>query len=411
MTVRILTSHGESTAALVEQTQQCLSATWAIAWATPNKVFDAALASIGKFRKLVVGTHGCLTHPECLEKLGPFPQVAIRRSGKGYELFHPKLYVFEHMDHYTVVVGSHNLTKGAFERNVELSTLTEFAKDDPAALKLLTFMHEESHNSLCAPYSPAFLKRYQDLYRLARKQRRDLEKLVIDVPSSSTENQRRTAPIYMPWHQFYEQARHDQAGSLEQRLKVLRYIRDLFKKYPNFADMGLSDRQRIAGLASGKMCKEDDVEWNLFGSMNVGDAYGQPYGDLVQNQAEAVAKALAHIPLEGPVTQQDWDAYWADLKAPLPDDGKGLGPASATRLVCMKRPDYFVSVNSRSAANLATQLDIAKGELSDVGKYWDTVIAPVMMTPWWTADRPTDPKQAEVWYFRAALLDVLVKEH
>jgi hypothetical protein len=109
------------------------------------------------------------------------------------------------------------------------------------------------------------------------------------------------------------------------------------------------------------------------------------------------------------VTKDDWQAYWADLKAPLPEDGKGLGRAGATRLVCMKRPDYFVSVNSRSAANLAKLLTVLESELSDVSKYWDTVIAPMMMTPWWTEDRPSDATQAEVWNFRAALLDVLVK--
>lgn len=408
MTVRILASHEESTAALVEQTQTCLSASWAIAWATPNKVFNAALANIGKFRKLVVGTHGCHTAPECLEKLGPLPQAAIRR-GAGTPLFHPKLYVFEHADHYTVVVGSHNLTKGAFESNVELSMLTEHAKDDPAALNLLQFVLEESHDALCVTYSPLFLKRYQDLYRLARKQRRDLEKLVRDTPSLAAEKQRREAPIYMSWTEFYDKARHDQAGSLEERLKVLRYIRDRFEETPDFVDMHPNDHLRIAGLASAKMCADDGIDWNLFGHMKTGDAFGKPFGGLIQNQPDAVSKALAHIPLDRPVTQEDWEAYWAALKAPLPDDGKGLGRAGATRLVCMKRPDYFVSVNNRSAANLAQQLGIKASEVAGVDNYWTTVIEPIMLTPWWTAERPANPTEADVWDFRGALVDVLVK--
>lgn len=411
MTVKILSNHSESTAALVQQTQTCQSATWAIAWATPNKVFETALTNIGKFRRLVVGTHGCHTHPECIEKLGPLPQVAIRRSGRNLPLFHPKLYLFEHSEHFTVVIGSHNLTKGAFENNVELSTLTQFSKDDPAVLRLLSFVHEESHASLCVPYSPAFLMRYQDLYALTRKQRRDLESLVIDVPSFGTETRRREAPIYMTWDEFFDKASHDQAGNLKGRLKVLKYIRKLFVENPNFVDMKPDDHLRIAGLASAKMCAEDEIDWNLFGSMSIGDAFGKPYGDLIKMQPDAVSKALAHIPLGRPVTKDDWKAYWEALKASLPDEGKGLGRAGATRLVCMKRPDYFVSVNNRSATKLAMQLDVSKGELADVEKYWDTVIVPMMMTPWWTKDCPIASEQADVWDFRAALLDVLVKEN
>lgn len=411
MTTRILTGHAESTTALVEQTQTCLSASWAIAWATPNKVFDAAFANIDKFDRLIIGTHGCHTHPDCLEKLGPYPQVSIRRSDKEYALFHPKLYFFEHADHYAVVIGSHNLTAGAFQRNVELSTMSVFAKEEPAADALRTFIKEESHPTFCLPYGPTFLKRYRDLYSLARKQRRDLEKLVDNLPSSDAERKRREAPIYMSWPQFYDKARHDQAGSLEERLKVLRYIRDLFRKTPNFADMHPNDHLRIAGLASAKMCVDDGIDWNLFGSMNVGDAYGQPYGPLIQKQPAAVAKALSHIPLDEPVTQEDFDAYWADLKAALPDGGKGLGRAGATRLVCMMRPDSFVSLNNRSAEKLAVQLGIKASDLASVDNYWTAVMAPIQLTPWWTTDRPTDPSQLEVWDFRAALLDVLVKEN
>jgi hypothetical protein len=244
--------------------------------------FRCGLANISKSRNLVVGTHGCHTSPECLEKLGPLPQVAIRR-GAGTPLFHPKLYIFEHANHHTVVIGSHNLIKGAFESNVELSKLTEYSKHDPTALKLSAFILEERHPSLCVLYSPLFLKRYQDLYRLARKQRRDLDELVNDLPSLDSEKQRREAPIYMPWEQFYEKACHDRVGSLEERLKVLRYIRDLFTECPNFADMHTSDHLRIAGLATAEMCEIDGVDWNLFGHMKTGDAFGKPYGDLIRN--------------------------------------------------------------------------------------------------------------------------------
>lgn len=409
MTVRVLTDHVESTAALVEQMRTCQSAAWAIAWVTPNKVFEAALANIVKFRKLVVGTHGCHTSPECLEKLGPLPQVAIRRSGKDFALFHPKLYVFEHSDQFTVVIGSHNLTRGAFQSNVEVSTLTQFSKTDPTALKLLAFVIEQGYEPHCVPYTLHFLKRYQDLHRLARKQRRDVEKLIEDIPDRSVEAQRLAAPIHMSWDGFYNKARHDQAGSLEERLKVLMYIKDLFQRCTDFVDMDPNDHLRVAGLASVEMCESDGVDWNLFGHMKVGDAFGKPYGNLIRDQPDLVSQALAHIPLDRPVTEADWHAYWTGLKGAVPG-GKGLGRAGATRLVCMKRPDYFVSVNNRSASNLAVQFGIKASDLNDVDNYWATVIAPMMLTPWWADERPVDPQQAGVWDFRAALVDILVKD-
>jgi hypothetical protein len=111
-----------------------------------------------------------------------------------------------------------------------------------------------------------------------------------------------------------------------------------------------------------------------------------------------------------PCVEVGWHAYWTALKGAVPG-GKGLGRAGASRLVCMKRPDYFVSVNNRSAfSNLAVQFGIKASDLNDVDNYWATVIAPMMLTPWWVDDRPADHKQADVWDFRAALVDILVKD-
>ena len=86
----------------------------------------------------------------------------------------------------------------------------------------------------------------------------------------------------------------------------------------------------------------------------------------------------------------------------------GIGRATATRLACVKRPDVFVPVHKKNERKLAELLDVKVAQLNDGVHYWDRVVAPMRMSPWWSSDPPTDQLQALAWDGRAALLDALV---
>jgi hypothetical protein len=406
MTTTVLTTQEDATRVLIEQTKTCISASWAVAWATPNKVFDAALARMDVFKRLIVGTHGSQTHPNCLRALAKHPGKAFIRRNSA-ELFHPKLYIFEHAAKFSVVIGSHNLTRGAFEVNEEVSLLIDFDKADPSVEKLLDWMKKASQDMLCVVYSPAWMTEYERLYELAKQKRKEIDELRRDTSSQAETDRREKLPINLTWDEWYEQVSSESSPShdIKRRLEMLDYIGDLFGRYPSYAAMPLEDRMRVSGMASKEMTDRDEIDWGYFGSMKT--AVLRPnFKTLVLENPTDLSAALDIIPLTGPVNADHWNRYWAEVRRVDADRGS-LGRGLASRLATVRRPDVFVSLNTASSDQLAKLLGVAAGSL-DGPTYWTRVIQVVQQTRWFVADEPSDAQQARAWRARAALLDSLV---
>jgi phenylpyruvate tautomerase PptA (4-oxalocrotonate tautomerase family) len=408
MITKILTTHEESTQVLIEQTKTCISASWAVAWATPNRVFNAAMARMDAFKHLIVGTHGSHTHPKCLRDLAKHPgKTYIRRSGGG--LFHPKLYMFEHADKVTVVIGSHNMTRGAFEANDELSLLTEFEKTDKSVKNLYDWITDAAKPALCVVYSEPWITEYERVYKLARENRMELDELRKDTSSQVETNMRESLPINLSWEAWYTGVSSESSltHGLQKRLKMLDRAGELFDEYGSYAAMPPNDRLRISGLASKEMCDEDEIDWGYFGAMRVAAAFNSKFKTLVIDKPDAISAALDIIPLHGPVNEAHWNEYWAGILGVNSNEG-GLGHGLATRLATMRRPGVFVSLNGGSAEKLSELLGVPVGKLNGPN-YWKRVIQEVRQTDWYLSHEPKDdPTQAKAWRSRAALLDALV---
>ena len=89
----------------------------AVAWASSCDEIEALAASDADIRA-VVGTSGNSTNPSTLRHLIEFAKLRIPPN-KPPRIFHPKYYFF-HGEKTVCWVGSANLTKGGFGRNVEL---------------------------------------------------------------------------------------------------------------------------------------------------------------------------------------------------------------------------------------------------------------------------------------------------
>lgn len=412
MASTVLSTAEETTIALIEQIRTCVSASWAVAWATPNEVFDAAIARIEVFEYFVVGIHGCNTHPECLRNLGKYPTKAfIRRNDRG-ALFHPKLYIFEHADCYTVVIGSHNMTNGAFGTNVEVSMLTDFPKDDTSVVKLLAWIKDAAYPGSCVPYSTTWISDYERLYKVAQDKRKEIDSQLQDFPNSADVEKFKSLPINLSWPQWFERVCNEKAKThtLDERLHVLEYIGALFKTH-SYGEMERVDRMRVCGLASVELCRADKVDWKFFGNMMIAGGLLTGYRDVVLDNPEQVSKALELLPRSGLVTEQDWKNYWTEMRRI--DAGRGLlGRGTATRFACLRRPDVFVTLNDANAGNLAKLLGRPQSDLKDGETYWTTVIRPIQKADWYTAgtSQPPYSTEARAWRARAALLDALIYE-
>ncbi len=402
--VRVLSEAGAMARTVVHQLQTSRRVWIAVAWATENTVFTELLRQEEKLQRVVIGTHGSLTAPGCIEQLAN-KNWAFFRSAKG-PLFHPKLYLFEHDDRYTAIIGSHNMTRGAFNSNVELSTASDFDKGDPAIRILQEFIAQEAKGPCIVP-TDTFISRYRASHRAALSQRKNVDDLYMDEPVRIDEKHRREAPIHMEWEQWLKKVDEEDEHGRGRRLAMLERVQELMRQPGGFLKLLLKDRQRIAGISMERSKGGSDIDWHFFGEMTAARRFGHSYARLVEEAPEELVAALDFIPSDIPPNRENWLAYWKALLAAAGEKG-GISIGGATRLACLKRPDYFVPVTSANREKLARQLGVQKNALDSPEDYWDTVVKTILLTPWWNEECPADPTDAKAWRARAAMLDAIV---
>ena len=118
--------------------------------------------------------------------------------------------------------------------------------------------------------------------------------------------------------------------------------------------------------------------------------------------------ALNCIPMHGNVSKHQFDEYSRNLSKAFPNGNFGV--ASGTRLLCMKRPDFFLSVNGANIDALKAyfpgiRLKKVSGQWQE--PYWHLIQA-LHSAPWFNQPRPPGPFEAAIWNYRVAFVDVFV---
>jgi hypothetical protein len=367
---------------------------WATAWATDSEVLEAALTS-DKLTMFVVGTHQYFTAPSVLDRCLGNPDVRVMQP-KG-PMFHPKLYVFDFGKCVEVFLGSSNLTNGGLFANIECGVFLNGEWNSPS---IQTFTkHVESLWSKGEKLDADFIAAYKANHRRVRDAKEELEEFVpIKKPNKSAHSANDIGPQDMTWKTFVKLVKADKTHGLDARLEVLSQARQMFTRSLAFSDMEEVDQKCLAGIL--KPSTRNGVDWGFFGQMS---AYGS-YSPILQNHSKLFSKALDHIPLQGPIKRRHYDAYLAAFKK-IPGASKtwtGMG----TRLLNMKRPDYFVCIDNANRTGLCGYFGSAP-TTTDLDNYWERIIAPMMLTPWWLTEVPDEDVEQEIWMGRAAMLDAI----
>jgi len=374
--------------------EECHSFQWATAWASESDVFDAAIAS-NKMTAMVIGTHQYFTAPEVLDKC--FGNCKVKVMHPKGPMFHPKLYAFDLGNRLEVFVGSSNLTMGGLAKNIECGVFLN-SESDSQPLQTLA-AHVETLWKNAEELDHEFLSSYKANHRRVRYAKKELEDFVeIKKPTRSNRSANDIDPQEMDWSTFYELVKADKAHGPDERLKVLSQARQLFAKTLSFADLEEVDRKCIAGIL--KPALKDGVDWGFFGQMS---AYGN-YSPILRQRTRLFSEALDHIPLQGEVRREHYDGYLTAFKK-IPEASKswtGMG----TRLLAMKRPDYFVCIDNANRDGLCSYFSSAP-TTTNLDNYWDRIIAPMMTTPWWQSDMPHGGLEQAIWMGRAAMLDAI----
>lgn len=390
--MKLITTNAELKSNLSRLTKKYPNIAFAVAWASAGtEIFEELSANRNRIHKAVIGTHFYQTHPDVLDTFVESNNVRFILQPRG--VFHPKIYIFWNEKHWEVLMGSANLTAGALNRNSEAMLLFSNADQDDSSLKNEVIDLIENYWDEARTISKAGAISYRALWS---KQQPALQRLSGQY-GQSTKNKAPadSAIMSMPWTQFFASVQKDAHHGFEKRCDLLKLVRTAFETAKQFQKMELGLRKTIAGLPT-----DFNEHWGWFGSMS-GAGY---YHQAVNENNVHLSNALDEIPLNGSVSREHYEAYLAEFVKAFPNGRHGIGIAS--RLLALKRPDYFVCFDSKNKKALCQDFEIKQSGM-DYERYWEEIIERIIDSAWWNEPRPKNPLARTVWDGRAAMLDAI----
>lgn len=343
--VELIASSAKLMRTFQTQLDSCITVHLAVAWASVSfPEYHALVAAGQEIGRAVIGTHFYQTAPEFIEQFANDKRVRFALDHSG--VFHPKLYLFEHAHGgWSCIVGSANFTAGGFGRNQEACLLVTEADDPNGAIWAKALQSIKGYWKDAKPGTSIDLDRYRAMReRLAQSLTHAAGQFGAGKPGRPIEE---IAAINLSRDEFFNLVREGSHHSLERRLNVLGAARSLFET-GQFNAMEREDRQRIAGFR-----EDNDMTWGWFGFMGGAGVFTK----IVNENPNPLSDALDQVPLNGQVTREDYLAFVDRYMRAFPLHPKsgeptrhGLG--TATRLLAMKRPDYFVCLDRANRPHL-----------------------------------------------------------
>lgn len=358
------------------------------AWATDSsRAFEALKKNRYKIKKAVIGTHFYQTSPKFIKEFLNNNQIRYIKLPSG--VFHPKVYLFIcGDDDVQVIIGSSNFTHGGLSSNYELSILTNRKKDGVVVDRL--FKEIGKKFSEAERYSADQLEEYELKWKHNKPIR---ARLAVSQNVSTIDDTHHYIDVdiqNLTWGEYVTLVESDEIHSLKGRVRVLKESRKLFKKgFDNISDF---DRRCIEGLEKCFVGGDKDSDWMWFGKMTRASRFYKNW--------RGIKSALDFIPMDGDVSEKQFNNYLnAFRRASSSKDPIG----SATRLLCMKRPDVFVCIDNPNNANISSAYKM--GAKINCKKYWE-LIHKIKSSKWWI-EAPVDD---ELYPYRVALLDAVFYE-
>ena len=386
--MKLLATPSQFSSTIKRLIKKCDRIRGAVAWASADfQLCDVLKEYEHKITQLVVGTHFYQTAPNFIEAFLHNDNVRFVLKTDG--VFHPKVYLFEHGDGtWECVVGSANFTKAAATKNMEVATLISsneagviFADELFSTLNQF-FDYGESVNE-------EWLRCYRQQWK--RNQKR-VEVLSDDFGETKGKKSiLQTELLMMEWPEYYDSVKYDEIHSVDSRLTLLEKSCELFSRHGSFGAIPEEGRLGIAGLIT-----TDEIDWKMFGYMGGKGEFQQH----VKQPNPGISDALEEIPLTGDVSKRHFDKFRGEIEQAFDWHPNAI----ATRLLAMKRPDYFVCLDKKNKELLCKQLGIKKS--ISLEEYWELIVERILRSNWWLTPEPLDENERRIWNCRAAFLDV-----
>jgi HKD family nuclease len=390
--MKFLKSPTEIESAIKHLTRKCRQLRWAVAWASHDfPLFHLLKENETKIRQLTVGIHFYQTHPDFIGAFLNHDAVSFVMNPDG--VFHPKLYLFEfERGKWECVTGSPNFTHGGFSANAEVAVhFTNLDLEGAAAYSEITTALDGF-----ATFGKKLTESDLEAYRAIWKRQQRLLKPLSGRYGLPPKKRLKRSPLDVPlfvsqWPQYFQSVNDDKEHTILGRLAIMEEARRLFSTHKHFHEMADDARRGIAGLE-----ESTNLPWLWFGSMR--GHFSFP--NAVTDNTKAISEALDEIPHTGHVTETCFRHYVRIISAAFTKPGVG----TASRLLALKRPDYFVCLSKKNRRQLCKEFDISTSV--DQHDYWDKIVAPIIDSNWWNSPEPTDELERRIWRCRAAFLDV-----
>jgi hypothetical protein len=379
----------------------------ATAWMSFGEAFTAlhefALARPRSLRA-IVGTSGTATHPRALRMI---QEAAELRLPHNSPLFHPKLIVFHQPKTVVVWIGSANLTRCGFEQNTEI--VAELPDEDGAARGWFDAFWG-SLDQEC----DTFLSRYEDAWKPSGfAHGPDL-----DTPASS-EDLWAIAQGLSDWSSFvralkvasqfwYERFKCTVDGEARSWLNTISLGTEISRR-ASWRDLSGVDYHVLLGIREDA---DDTLGYGLLGSMQgAGEVKRIFLRDSESNQSireevrSSLQRAIRASDADFPQAAVDFIGHVSEIKR--------VGPAVASRLLALARPDLAVSVNKGSRPGLAALSGLPSSALSRVpgrprAKSYADLLEFLSTKEWYKNPQPANRYEQTLANARGALLDCLV---
>ena len=216
----------------------------------------------------------------------------------------------------------------------------------------------------------------------------------------------------LSWPEYYKKITnemlHGHTNIYKRRVAIISTAGKLFKKNKKFCDMNEEERKFIAGMKNNiteeifqsfEHIEGENTGW--FGNMRGAGYYTH---EVIINNKE-LSLALDAIPISGKISKQHFLDFWEIFEKIFTRNFV----APPTRLLCMKRPDIFICLNSANIKNIKKTFSIKKSKI-DKHFYWDEIIERIFACNWWKNPMPNKDSTDEIVISsaRAAFLDSLV---
>lgn len=293
-----------------------------------------------KVRRAVIGVHFNQTEPAALRSLLALGVVRVFAGSDG--VFHPKVVIGRKGERCRVILGSSNFTAGGYGSNVEVNAVIEGdASDEPVAAVIKFADAQWKHRKTFVPD-----EKWLQKYDISWKDR--------PRPPKSPRPPEAVGPVMtevdleVSFDDYFELILSQENRLLADQdtirvfdapdssyLQEAEACRAAFAAQPAFAKMPVASRKLVAGWGAETS--------GYFGRMT-GAGY---FKQVVLEKPATIGAYLDRLPLSGTVSRVLAEDV---LKGLMGVNGVALG--AATRLLTVKRPDLFLTVNNANKERL-----------------------------------------------------------